>query len=95
MIHSSGMKGRGQEAIELFHKMELENTRPDHITFLVRLYACSHSGMTDSGEKYLEIMQSKYNLEPWPEHYACVVDLLGRSNRLEEAFAFGKNCLLI
>ncbi|XP_074283864.1 pentatricopeptide repeat-containing protein At3g63370, chloroplastic [Silene latifolia] len=91
MIHSSGMHGRGQEAIELFNKMEMENTRPDHITFLALLYACSHSGMTNEGERYLELLQSKYKLEPWPEHYACVVDLLGRSNRLEEAYQFVKS----
>ncbi|KAL9239700.1 hypothetical protein vseg_013997 [Gypsophila vaccaria] len=88
MIHSTGMHGRGQEAIDMFNKMELDNTRPDHITFLALLYACSHSGMTDEGERYLELMKSKYNLEPWPEHYACIVDLLGRSNRLQEAYEF-------
>ncbi|KAK9747713.1 hypothetical protein RND81_02G010800 [Saponaria officinalis] len=88
MIHSTGMHGRGQESIELFDKMERENIRPDHITFLALLYACSHSGMKDEGERYLELMKSKYDLDPWPEHYACVVDLLGRSNRLHEAFQF-------
>ncbi|CAO2818861.1 unnamed protein product [Amaranthus hypochondriacus] len=88
MIHASGMHGRGRKAMELFHKMEMENIQPDHVTFLALLYACSHSGMIDEGKKFLEVMKHHYNLEPWPEHYACVVDLLGRANRLNEAFKF-------
>lgn len=91
MIHASGMHGCGKEAIELFDRMEMENTQPDHVTFLALLYACSHSGMIDEGKKYLQIMKENYNLEPWPEHYACVVDLLGRANRLKEAYQFVKS----
>ncbi|XP_010679129.2 pentatricopeptide repeat-containing protein At3g63370, chloroplastic [Beta vulgaris subsp. vulgaris] len=88
MIHASGMHGRGKEATELFDKMVMEDTQPDHVTFLALLYACSHSGMIDEGKKYIEIMKHNYSLEPWPEHYACMVDLLGRANRLKEAYQF-------
>ncbi|XP_021764344.1 pentatricopeptide repeat-containing protein At3g63370, chloroplastic [Chenopodium quinoa] len=91
MIHASGMHGRGKEATELFNRMEMENIQPDHVTFLALLYACSHSGMIDEGKKYLDIMKDNYKLEPWPEHYACVVDLLGRANRLKEAYQFVKS----
>ncbi|KAL2934508.1 hypothetical protein RDABS01_017627 [Bienertia sinuspersici] len=91
MIHATGMHGRGKEATELFNKMETENICPDHVTFLALFYACSHSKMIDEGKKYLKIMKQKYNLEPWPEHYACVVDLLGRANRLTEAYQFVKS----
>ncbi|GAB4841647.1 hypothetical protein Ancab_022362 [Ancistrocladus abbreviatus] len=88
LINAIGMHGQGKKAIELFNKMEAENVYPDHITFLSLLYACSHSGLIDEGQRFLEIMRCKYQLEPWPEHYACVVDLLGRGNRLEEAYQF-------
>lgn len=91
MIHASGMHGNGKLATDLFTRMEMDSVRPDHVTFLALLYACSHSGMTDEGKKYLEIMRCKYNIAPWPEHYACVVDLLGRANRLEEAYQFVKS----
>ncbi|XP_056684186.1 pentatricopeptide repeat-containing protein At3g63370, chloroplastic [Spinacia oleracea] len=90
MIHACGMHGCGKEAVELFNKMKMENIKPDHITFLALLYACSHSGMIDEGKRYLEIMKDEYKFEPWPEHYACVVDLLGRANRLKEAYQFVK-----
>ncbi|VFQ59683.1 unnamed protein product [Cuscuta campestris] len=86
MINSYGMHGRGVEAIGLFLKMEEENIVPDHITFLVLLHACSHSALVEEGKMVFETMERKYNLEPWPEHYACLVDLLGRANHLQEAF---------
>ncbi|CAN1137160.1 Pentatricopeptide repeat-containing protein At3g63370, chloroplastic [Linum perenne] len=88
MINAYGMHGKGKEAVELFSSMENQKLIPDHITFLTLLYACSHSGLIDEGKSFLHVMKYKYQLEPWPEHYACLVDLLGRANRLEEAFQF-------
>ncbi|KAK7393495.1 hypothetical protein VNO78_22053 [Psophocarpus tetragonolobus] len=91
MINANGMHGRGNEAITLFKKMTNENVIPDHITFLSLLYACSHAGLMVEGKRFYEIMKYEYQLEPWPEHYACMVDLLSRSNSLEEAYHFVKN----
>ncbi|KAK6164627.1 hypothetical protein DH2020_001491 [Rehmannia glutinosa] len=91
MINAYGMHGQGMKAIKLFKKMEAENLRPDHIAFLAVLYACSHSALVDEGKFFFNTMQCKYNLEPWPEHYACMVDLLGRANCLEEAFELVKS----
>ncbi|XP_017969345.1 PREDICTED: pentatricopeptide repeat-containing protein At3g63370, chloroplastic [Theobroma cacao] len=85
MINSYGMHGHGKAAIDLFNKMK-ENLTPDHVTFLAVLYACSHSGLIDEGRRVFEIMKYEYQLEPWTEHYACLVDLLGRANCLEEAY---------
>ncbi|XP_057964127.1 pentatricopeptide repeat-containing protein At3g63370, chloroplastic [Malania oleifera] len=90
MINANGMHGRGMAAIHLFRMMVDQNLVPDHITFLALLYACSHSGLINEGRKFLEIMKSEYQLEPWPEHYACLVDLLARTNHLEEAYKFVK-----
>ncbi|KAK2987129.1 hypothetical protein RJ640_019689 [Escallonia rubra] len=50
-----------------------------------------HSALVDEGKKYFDKMQNEYNLEPWPQHYACLVDLLGRANYLDEAFQFVKS----
>ncbi|QHO52567.1 pentatricopeptide repeat-containing protein At3g63370, chloroplastic-like [Arachis hypogaea] len=91
MISASGMHGRGNEAINLFKKMIDENVVPDHITFLALLHACSHSGLIAEGKKFFDVMKHEYLLEPWQEHYACLVDLLGRSNSLEEAYEFVRN----
>ncbi|KAL6564405.1 hypothetical protein OROMI_015855 [Orobanche minor] len=86
MINAYGKHGQGMTAIELFKRMEAENIRPDHIAFLALLYACSHSSLVNEGKLYFNSMKSRYDLEPWPEHYACLVDLIGRANCLEEAF---------
>lgn len=86
MLKAYGMHGQGTNAVKLFRKMEKENIIPDHITFLAILSACSHSALVDEGKSFFNSMQFQYELEPWPEHYACLVDLLGRANRLEEAF---------
>ncbi|KAF8388119.1 hypothetical protein HHK36_026785 [Tetracentron sinense] len=94
MISASGMHGHGQETINLFRRMQEIDLIPDHITFLALLYACSHSGLIDEGRKYLEVMKCEYQLEPWPEHYACMVDLLGRANRLDEAYKFIKSMMI-
>ncbi|MED6146086.1 hypothetical protein PIB30_031329 [Stylosanthes scabra] len=91
MISASGMHGHGNEAVNLFKKMTDENVIPDHITFLALLHACSHSGLIAEGKKFFDMMKHEYRLEPWQEHYACVVDLLGRSNSLEEAYQFVRN----
>ncbi|KAJ4981413.1 hypothetical protein NE237_032250 [Protea cynaroides] len=91
MINASGMHGHGREAMALFTRLKETDLIPDHITFLAILYACSHSGLIEEGKRYLEIMRSEYQLEPWPEHYACVVDLLGRANCLDEAYRFVKS----
>lgn len=88
MINAYGMHGHGKEAIELFKRMQGQKVVPDHITFLALLYACSHSGLIDEGKELFEIMRHEYQLEPWPEHFACMVDLLGRANRLEGAYHF-------
>lgn len=91
MINAYGTHGQGMNAVKLFKKMEAENLPPDHITFLALLYACSHSSLVDEGKTIFSTMLCEYELEPWPEHYACLVDLLGRANCIEEAFQLVKS----
>ncbi|KAL1818005.1 hypothetical protein ACET3Z_020579 [Daucus carota] len=88
MIAAYGFHGRGKEAIQLFNQMEQKGLEANDITFLSLLYACSHCGLKDNGVAFLNSMKEKYGLEPHVEHYTCMVDLLGRSGRLEEAEAF-------
>ncbi|KAK1309856.1 Pentatricopeptide repeat-containing protein [Acorus calamus] len=82
------MHGRGTKAIDLFTKMKETGCIPDQVTFLALLYACSHSGLVDEGKIFLDMMTNEYGLEAWPEHYACAVDLLGRSNHISKAYEF-------
>ncbi|KAK4279157.1 hypothetical protein QN277_016907 [Acacia crassicarpa] len=85
LIAGYGIHGRGHEAIELFEMMQASGCRPDSLTFIGLLMACSHSGLVTEGLKYHSQMQSLYGIEPKLEHYACVVDMLGRAGQMNEA----------
>lgn len=85
LLNGYGIHGRGEEALEVFDKMKVADVVPDGITSLVVLYACSHSGMVDQGVRYFNNMHAEFGVAPGLEHYACMVDLLGRAGRLDEA----------
>eukprot|EP01018_Ginkgo_biloba_P019070 Gb_40766 [translate_table: standard] len=89
-IMGYGMHGHGQEALSLFSHMQKAFVRPDDITFMAVLSACSHAGLVDEGWQYFDIMSRDYHIIPSVEHYACMVDLLGRAGCLDEAQNFIK-----
>ncbi|KAK9950009.1 hypothetical protein M0R45_005515 [Rubus argutus] len=81
--------GFGRETVELFEQMRRTRVKPDNTTFLIVLTACSHVGLLDKGLEYFNIMRNDDLLEPPKmEHYATIVDLLGRAGNLHEAQAF-------
>lgn len=59
---------------------------PDSIAFVSVLSACSHAGLLEEGRYYFKIMTEQYKLVPRIEHFACLVDLLGRAGKVEEAY---------
>ncbi|KAJ7966005.1 Pentatricopeptide repeat-containing protein [Quillaja saponaria] len=85
MITGYGKHGLGKEAVRLFNEMQLDRIEPDGVTYLAVLSACSHSGLIEESQEYFsrfcDSQQSKIKVE----HYACMVDLLGRAGRLKEA----------
>jgi pentatricopeptide repeat protein len=86
MIGGLASHGRAKEAVRLFVEMEREGkVRPNGITFVGLLSACSHAGLLDEGLDYFDHMKDVYGIEPEVEHYGCVVDLLGRSGQIERA----------
>lgn len=87
MIAALAMHGHGEEAIQLFHKMEDSGIKPDEITFISILYACSHAGLVEEGCRYFSKMIDS-GIEPSIEHYGCMVDLFGRAGKLEKAYEF-------
>jgi pentatricopeptide repeat protein len=88
MINATGLHGHGKQAIDLFERLLQTGLAPDHISFLALLHACGHSKLVDEGKYYMDMMRNKYRLVPWQEHYACMVDILGRSGLTEEAYKF-------
>ncbi|KAJ9179510.1 hypothetical protein P3X46_011292 [Hevea brasiliensis] len=88
MIDAYGTHGLGKAAIELFMEMQRGPIKPNDITYLCVLAACSHSGMVEEGLTYFASMENDYGLEPSMDHYGAMVDLLGRAGRLNEAWDF-------
>ncbi|KAM0978326.1 hypothetical protein ACFX2C_014306 [Malus domestica] len=72
------------KALDLFKQMESAGMKPNFITFLFVLYTCSHVGLVERGHYYFRLMK-EYGIEPGEQHYATLVDLLGRAGKLQEA----------
>nr|DAD21884.1 TPA_asm: hypothetical protein HUJ06_023347 [Nelumbo nucifera] len=85
MIAGYGNHGLGKRALELFEQMKEMDIKPDSITFIGLLTACNHAGLVEQGKSYFNSMKEVYGIYPEVEHLSCLIDLLGRAGRLEEA----------
>ncbi|KAK8930486.1 Pentatricopeptide repeat-containing protein [Platanthera zijinensis] len=85
MIVGYAQNGRGHDSVPLFDQMLRFGLRPDYVTFIGILFACSHAGLVELGRAHFDSMERVYGVAPGPEHYACMVDLLGRAGQLSEA----------
>ncbi|XP_062095999.1 pentatricopeptide repeat-containing protein At2g22410, mitochondrial-like [Humulus lupulus] len=86
MIGGYASHGYAKQALILFEQMKQSGFEPDSITFVAVLSACSHGGLVSEGREYFKSMIRDYKLEPREEHYACMIDLLGRIGLLDEAY---------
>ncbi|EXC34666.1 hypothetical protein L484_020434 [Morus notabilis] len=86
MIAGYAAHGYAKQALNLFDQMKHKELEPDCITFVAVLSACGHGGLVSEGKEHFKSMVKDYGMEPKGEHYACMVDLLGRTGRLEEAY---------
>ena len=86
MLAVCGRNGHFEKVIELYKEMLREGIRPDGVAFVTIISACGHTGHVKLGIEYFESMVSDFGLEPGPEHYSCVVDLLCRAGELEKAW---------
>ncbi|XP_020591047.1 pentatricopeptide repeat-containing protein At3g20730 [Phalaenopsis equestris] len=90
LITGYGKHGQGEDAVMLFNKMEDNGVKPNDVTFLSLISACSHTGLARKGMNFFDLMVNKYAIQPRSEHYSCVVDLLGREGLINEAYNFVK-----
>ncbi|KAG2540239.1 pentatricopeptide repeat-containing protein At4g33990-like [Panicum virgatum] len=88
IIAGLGVHGHGAKALDLFSQMQQEGIKPDQVTFVSLLAACSHAGLVDQGRSFFDSMQNVYGVVPIAKHYACMVDMLGRAGQMDEAFEF-------
>ncbi|WVZ08475.1 hypothetical protein V8G54_021821 [Vigna mungo] len=86
MIAAFAEHGKSRDAINLFFKMQKEGLKPNPVTFIGVLNACSSSGLVEEGCRIFQIMTEVFGIKPLPEHYTCIVDLLGKAGQLERAY---------
>ncbi|XWS73535.1 hypothetical protein CRYUN_Cryun02cG0137800 [Craigia yunnanensis] len=82
MLKAYGLHGKAKEALQLFPQMDV---KPDIATFVALLSACSHSGLVEEGIRIFDSMFKNYGIIPQLDHYACMIDILGRAGRIIEA----------
>ncbi|KAI6699414.1 hypothetical protein NL676_013738 [Syzygium grande] len=90
MILGYAVNGKSEEALALFSRMQNEGPKPNYVTYLGVLSACSHAGLVSQGRAYFNYIvdSNDQNIRPRREHYSLMIDLLGRSGHIEEAYSF-------
>ena len=88
VIFALGMNSLGWEGLRLFEQMKNEAFKPDRVSYLAVLFCCSHMGWVDRGFFYFKSMIEDDGIMAELDHYACMVDLLGRAGLLKEAEEF-------
>ncbi|KAI5063592.1 hypothetical protein GOP47_0022139 [Adiantum capillus-veneris] len=85
LLTAFALQGDSYQVFLLFQKMMVNGQKPNAVTFLAMLTVCSHAGLVEKSCDYIECMSKKYCITPTMKHFTCLVDVLGRSGRLEEA----------
>ncbi|KAI5652299.1 hypothetical protein M9H77_29486 [Catharanthus roseus] len=88
MIAACAHHGCGREAIELFEEMRNMGLKPNDVTYLGLLTACSHAGLLEEGFKYFDMLVSDRSTRLREDHYTCLIDLYSRAGRFKEALDF-------
>ncbi|OIT02657.1 pentatricopeptide repeat-containing protein, mitochondrial [Nicotiana attenuata] len=90
-FHACAVKflgGLGRVAIDLSQRMKDMGIKPNSVTLLGLLLACSHVCLVDEAYSYFEQARIQDASLLKSEHYACMVDLLSRSGRFQQAEKF-------
>ncbi|XP_050221710.1 putative pentatricopeptide repeat-containing protein At1g68930 [Mercurialis annua] len=88
LISGYAQFGKAKETIELFERMLAHGLKPDAVTFVGVLLACSRAGLVERGQQYFDSMLKDHRIIPAPDHYTCMIDLFSRAGKLEEAKIF-------
>ncbi|CAM8915837.1 unnamed protein product [Rhodiola kirilowii] len=91
MISGLAVNGKCREALAVFEGICLQELPPDDVVFLSVLSACVHGDLVKEGKRVYNQMIKTSEIEPRIEHYGCMVDLLSRAGKLDEAVDFIEN----
>lgn len=79
LIVGYAKNGKAKDSLQSYNLMIGSGITPDYITFIGLLFSCSHAGLIEEAQSYFDSMRTVYGIRPGPEHYACMIDLFGRS----------------
>lgn len=85
LINGFAQNGQPHEAFRLFESLLESGIKPDQVTFVGVLSACTHAGLVDQGLRYFYSIKEQHGLAYTADHHACVIDLLSRAGRFGEA----------
>ncbi|XP_021742664.1 pentatricopeptide repeat-containing protein At1g09190-like [Chenopodium quinoa] len=91
LISGLAFNGKGELGVDLFEKMLSKGIKPNDSSYVGALTCCVHAGLLQKGRHLFSLMTVKHKILPKLEHYGCMVDLLGRSGCLSEAYDLVKN----
>ncbi|VVB17313.1 unnamed protein product [Arabis nemorensis] len=91
MINAYGLHGYGSEALEIFQAMIKSGEEVDAMAFLAVLSACNHAGLVEEAQTIFTQAGKTYQMPLTLEHYACYINLLGRSGKIDDAFEVIRN----
>ncbi|EFJ18937.1 hypothetical protein SELMODRAFT_112121 [Selaginella moellendorffii] len=77
--------GHIQDSIKLFKLMVLEGVEPEKGCVRTVLSACSHIGLLQEGWNLFVSMRDDFGIEPSREQLCCVIDILGRAGKINQA----------
>ncbi|XP_062115496.1 pentatricopeptide repeat-containing protein At1g19720-like [Humulus lupulus] len=82
------LHGLSTIALYQFNQMKKSGLKPNRGTFVSVINAFSLSGLIDMGVLAFSSITEEYGIDPSLEHYSAMVDLYGRSGKIEEAMEF-------
>ncbi|KAK3004976.1 hypothetical protein RJ639_019820 [Escallonia herrerae] len=82
------LHGCSGEALALYDRMRELGIEPNRGTFVPLISAYGLAKLVNEGERVFSSMTEDYNIIPYLDHCAAMVEIYGRSGRLEEAVQF-------
>ncbi|KAI5071939.1 hypothetical protein GOP47_0014190 [Adiantum capillus-veneris] len=86
LIAGYAVNGHFSMVLDCVKGMQQSSLNPSEIIFTSVLAGCSNVGLVKQGYEFLNIMVGEFGITPSAAHYNCMVDLLGRTGCLVEAW---------
>ncbi|KAH0451097.1 hypothetical protein IEQ34_021789 [Dendrobium chrysotoxum] len=87
MVGGYAAQGNASMALKVFDEMtRRDEVKPNYVTLVSVMSACARGGRLKEGMELFEEMEERYGIQLRNEHYACVVDLLGRAGMEDKAY---------